>query len=65
MQIERGIDREAKKIRLMIRETPERAHCCTAIDKVLAIVTDGTAIPGLGDIGPVAGMPVREEIEES
>jgi malate dehydrogenase (oxaloacetate-decarboxylating) len=27
---------------------------------VVAVVTDGTAILGLGDIGPVAGMPVME-----
>ena len=28
--------------------------------KVSAIVTDGTAILGLGNIGPVAGLPVME-----
>jgi malate dehydrogenase (oxaloacetate-decarboxylating) len=27
---------------------------------MVAIVTNGTAILGLGDIGPVAGMPVME-----
>lgn len=32
----------------------------TAIPYLVAIVTDGTAILGLGDIGPVAGMPVME-----
>ena len=32
----------------------------TAIPYFVAIVTDGTAILGLGDIGPVAGMPVME-----
>ena len=30
----------------------------TAISHLIAIVTDGTAILGLGDIGLVAGMPV-------
>ena len=28
--------------------------------KIAVIVTDGTAILGLGDIGPVAGLPVME-----
>ncbi len=32
----------------------------TSIPNNVAIVTDGTAILGLGDIGPVAGMPVME-----
>ncbi|KAA0258546.1 NAD-dependent malic enzyme [Deferribacter autotrophicus] len=32
----------------------------TTIKKNVAIVTNGTAILGLGDIGPVAGMPVME-----
>ncbi|MFA5367244.1 MAG: NAD-dependent malic enzyme [Dehalococcoidia bacterium] len=32
----------------------------TAIPYFIAIVTDGTAILGLGDIGPIAGMPVME-----
>jgi malate dehydrogenase (oxaloacetate-decarboxylating) len=32
----------------------------TSISHMVAIVTDGTAVLGLGDIGPVAGMPVME-----
>ncbi len=32
----------------------------TAISHLVAIVTDGTAVLGLGDIGPVAGMSVME-----
>ncbi len=32
----------------------------TAVGHLVAIVTDGTAILGLGDIGPLAGMPVME-----
>ena len=28
--------------------------------KIAVIVTDGTAILGLGDIGPIAGLPVME-----
>jgi len=43
-----------------IKEDPEKAKMYTTIGNSVAIVTDGTAILGLGDIGPVAGMPVME-----
>ncbi|PID20651.1 NAD-dependent malic enzyme 1 [Sporosarcina sp. P3] len=43
-----------------IQEDPEQANYFTGISNTVAIVTDGTAILGLGDIGPVAGMPVME-----
>lgn len=43
-----------------IHEDPEQANYFTGISNSVAIVTDGTAILGLGDIGPVAGMPVME-----
>jgi malate dehydrogenase (oxaloacetate-decarboxylating) len=45
---------------LMIRDRPELARSYTSIAKTVAIVTDGTAILGLGNIGAVAGMPVME-----
>ncbi|KAA9022290.1 NAD-dependent malic enzyme [Niallia endozanthoxylica] len=44
----------------VIEEEPEKAGIYTSIGNTVAIVTDGTAILGLGDIGPVAGMPVME-----
>lgn len=44
----------------VIQEDPEKARIYTSIGNTVAIVTDGTAILGLGDIGPVAGMPVME-----
>ena len=44
----------------LIFKHPELAHKYTTINKNVAIVTNGTAILGLGDIGPVAGMPVME-----
>lgn len=44
----------------IIKEDPEQANYFTGISNTVAIVTDGTAILGLGDIGPVAGMPVME-----
>jgi len=43
-----------------IQETPERVRELTNIKNTVAIVTNGTAILGLGNIGPVAGLPVME-----
>ncbi|WP_088006212.1 NAD-dependent malic enzyme [Indiicoccus explosivorum] len=43
-----------------IQKDPEQARYFTSIGNSVAIVTDGTAILGLGNIGPVAGMPVME-----
>jgi malate dehydrogenase (oxaloacetate-decarboxylating) len=45
---------------MKIARDPKLAHNYTAISHMVAIVTDGTAILGLGDIGSVAGMPVME-----
>ncbi len=44
----------------IIKDDPEQANYFTGIPNTVAIVTDGTAILGLGNIGPVAGMPVME-----
>ncbi len=44
----------------VIENDPAEARRYTAIPHLIAIVTDGTAILGLGDIGPLAGMPVME-----
>lgn len=43
-----------------IQRQPELASRYTSIGNSVAIITNGTAILGLGDIGPVAGMPVME-----
>lgn len=45
---------------LKIAANPALARQYTAISHLVAIVTDGTAILGLGDIGALAGMPVME-----
>ncbi|WP_026022988.1 NAD-dependent malic enzyme [Paenisporosarcina sp. TG20] len=45
---------------LDIQSDPDKARYFTSIGNSVAIVTDGTAILGLGNIGPVAGMPVME-----
>ncbi|MCM3013053.1 MULTISPECIES: NAD-dependent malic enzyme [Bacillus] len=44
----------------LIEKEPEKASIYTTISNSVAIVTDGTAILGLGNIGSVAGMPVME-----
>jgi len=43
-----------------IEAEPAKARELTGIANKVAIVTDGTAILGLGDIGPLAGLPVME-----
>jgi malate dehydrogenase (oxaloacetate-decarboxylating) len=43
-----------------IAADPSLAWMYTSISHMVAIVTDGTAVLGLGDIGPLAGMPVME-----
>jgi malate dehydrogenase (oxaloacetate-decarboxylating) len=45
---------------LKIRDHPSLARRFTSIRHLVAIVTDGTAVLGLGDIGPLAAMPVME-----
>jgi malate dehydrogenase (oxaloacetate-decarboxylating) len=39
---------------------PEALHEQTAKDNLIALVTDGTAVLGYGNVGPHAGMPVME-----
>src|SRR5262249_21881948 len=43
-----------------ISREPERIHDYTVKDNLVAVVTDGSAILGLGNIGPRAGIPVME-----
>lgn len=45
---------------LAIKADPALASKYTARDRMVAIVTDGSAILGLGNIGALAGMPVME-----
>ncbi len=43
-----------------VRDDPDAAYQYTAKGNLVAVVTDGTAVLGLGDIGPVASKPVME-----
>ena len=43
-----------------IAEQPELVHDYTWKSSTVAVVTDGTAVLGLGDIGPEASLPVME-----
>ena len=43
-----------------IAKDPLQARLYTSISHMVAIVSDGTAVLGLGDIGPLASMPVME-----
>ena len=43
-----------------IAADPEAAYRYTTKGNLVAVITDGTAVLGLGDIGPLAGKPVME-----
>lgn len=45
---------------LSIAETPEDVYKYTAKGNLVAVISNGTAVLGLGDIGPLAGKPVME-----
>jgi malate dehydrogenase (oxaloacetate-decarboxylating) len=48
------------RVCLAIRDDPAKVNLYTNRPNTVAVVTNGTAVLGLGDIGPVAGLPVME-----
>ncbi len=44
----------------VIQRDPSQSYALTGRWNTVAVITDGTAVLGLGDIGPEAGMPVME-----
>ncbi len=48
------------RVCLAIKEDRERAFALTIKQNLVAVVTDGSAVLGLGDIGPEAALPVME-----
>lgn len=45
---------------LQIQADPDKSYELTRRSNLVAVITDGSAVLGLGDIGPEAGMPVME-----
>ncbi|WP_346680297.1 NAD(P)-dependent malic enzyme [Enorma massiliensis] len=45
---------------LEIQRDPDLSYTYTRRGNLVAVITDGSAVLGLGNIGPVAGMPVME-----
>ena len=48
------------KVCMAIHREPEAAWSLTVKQNTVAVVTDGTAVLGLGDIGPLGALPVME-----
>src|SRR5579862_7909128 len=48
------------RVCLAIQKDPQAAHDFTNLDSTVAIVTNGTAVLGLGNIGALASLPVME-----
>jgi malate dehydrogenase (oxaloacetate-decarboxylating) len=48
------------RVCMAIHEDPEKAYALTIKQNCVAVVTDGSAVLGLGDIGPAGAQPVME-----
>lgn len=48
------------RVCMALHEDPTKAYSLTIKRNTVAVVSDGTAVLGLGDIGPIAAMPVME-----
>jgi malate dehydrogenase (oxaloacetate-decarboxylating) len=48
------------RVCLAIQKDPQAAREFTSVGSTVAVITNGTAVLGLGNIGPLAGLPVME-----
>ncbi len=48
------------RVSMAVHDDPQKAWALTIKGNTVAVVSDGTAVLGLGDIGPAAAMPVME-----
>ncbi|HYB42779.1 MAG TPA: malic enzyme-like NAD(P)-binding protein [Candidatus Methylomirabilis sp.] len=48
------------RVCMAIHDDPDKVYNLTIKQNTVAVVTDGTAVLGLGDIGPAAALPVME-----
>jgi len=48
------------RVCMAIHDDPDKVYNLTIKQHTVAVVTDGSAVLGLGDIGPAAGLPVME-----
>ena len=51
---------KSRRIRWTLEKNPLDAYEYTAKGNLVAVISNGTAVLGLGDIGPLAGKPVME-----
>lgn len=48
------------RVCMAIHDSPSKAHALTIKKNTVAVITDGSAVLGLGNIGPAAALPVME-----
>ena len=58
-QLARAYTPGVARVCTMIHESPDLAYTYTTKKNLIAIVTDGSAVLGLGNIGPLASLPVH------
>jgi malate dehydrogenase (oxaloacetate-decarboxylating) len=51
---------DVARVSMAIKEEPQKAYSLTIKRNTVAVVSDGSAVLGLGNIGPYAAMPVME-----
>jgi len=51
---------DVARVCMAIHDEPDKVHSLTIKRNTVAVISDGSAVLGLGDIGPYAAMPVME-----